>query len=72
MKIIIGLVAVIALSGCADRQAYNAIKHNKEQQCRLLQEPDYSDCMNEVNDKSYEEYEDDLKSLHEESPVPTE
>lgn len=61
---ILGATALIVLiSGCTNKELYNATKNNRESFCRTLPPQDAEECKQSLNKKSYEEYERQRKQI---------
>lgn len=50
---------LISLYGCSNRQMYEAIQENRQQECNLLPVSQYEDCMKKY-EESYDSYKEAL------------
>ncbi len=50
------LLILVIISACSAKQLYNAGKINREHHCREYVGPEREQCLKELNNKSYEDY----------------
>lgn len=53
----------LALSACTSKELYNAGKANRESHCKAYVGPEREQCLQEVNQKSYEVYEQERQQV---------
>ncbi|GLX78382.1 hypothetical protein tinsulaeT_17220 [Thalassotalea insulae] len=55
-KIIQLLLILLTISACSSKELYDAGKQNRQSYCREYVGPEYEQCLKEINNKSYEDY----------------
>ncbi len=54
-RCLVFLLGVFLLSGCSNRQLFDAVQANRKLECMKLPQTQYDDCMNNAR-KSYDDY----------------
>ncbi|MFT6529296.1 MAG: hypothetical protein ACJAZB_000939 [Psychrosphaera sp.] len=57
LQIVMALIVTFVLAACTSKELYSEVQNNRKAHCRTLPPQDIEDCLNNLNDKTYDEYE---------------